>query len=55
MIDVLGEVARKQHVVLQCRIDVFSSRMALNCFEGTISAEIITVLTRYRPIVLELI
>ena len=31
VIDVLGEVVRWQQVVLQCRIDVFSSRVALNC------------------------
>ena len=31
VVDVLGEVARQQHVVLQCRIDVFSSRVAMNC------------------------
>ena len=31
VIDVIDEDARKQHVVLQCRIDVFSSRVTLNC------------------------
>ena len=31
VVDVLGEVVRWQHVVLQYRIDVFSSRVALNC------------------------
>ena len=33
MVDVVGEFVRQQHVVLQCRIDVFSSRVALNCSE----------------------
>ena len=31
MVDVVGEIVRQQHVVLQCMIDVFSSRVALNC------------------------
>ena len=31
VVDVLGEVVRQQHVVLQCRIDVFSYRVALKC------------------------
>ena len=31
VVDVLGEIVRQQHVVLHCRIDEFSYRVALTC------------------------
>ena len=36
VVDVLGEVVREQHVVLQCRIDVFSSKVAPEFLECTV-------------------